>query len=177
MYSIELYLAEPEAGLIRQIWRNLAEIGLNSMPNNGSRPHVTLAVFEEVNRAVMIEQLDHFFEDQILQPISFEVLGFFPFSRVLHVTPTVTPWLLDLHIAFHQAVAGLVTKPNPYYLPGRWVPHCTLAFDIPPEQIAEAFSRVAKHWPAISGHFDEVGLVKPSKITTDYLYVRPVVSN
>jgi 2'-5' RNA ligase len=177
MYAIELYLAEPEAGLIRRMWDNLAQIGLSAMRDNGSRPHVTLGVFGEIDRAVIEEQLDRFFETQKLHPITFEVLGFFPASRVLHATPTVTAWLLDLHRAFHQAVADISAGPSLYYLPGRWVPHCTLAFDIPPEQVAEAFGRVASGWFPLTGHFDEAGLVRPSKTATNYLYVRPVRSN
>jgi 2'-5' RNA ligase len=177
MYVIELYLAEPEAEVIRQIWQELADIGLCGLIDNHSRPHISLAAFQEVDRAAIAAQLDRFFKEHLLRPVTFDMLGFFPVTRVLHAAPTVTPWLLELHAAFHQAVAGIVKGPSRYYLPGRWVPHCTLAFDIPPERVAEAFIRAARSWTGMTGHFDEVGLIIPSATTpTQYLYVQPVES-
>ncbi|HEV7907511.1 MAG TPA: 2'-5' RNA ligase family protein, partial [Pseudonocardiaceae bacterium] len=43
--------------------------------------------------------------------------------------------LLAVHSAVHDALAGKVKNPSAYYLPGTWVPHCTLAQGITDEQV------------------------------------------
>ncbi|MEN3303350.1 2'-5' RNA ligase family protein [Pseudonocardia sp.] len=44
--------------------------------------------------------------------------------------------LLAVHTAVHDALAGRVRSPFASYLPGAWLPHCTLAHEKPAEAFA-----------------------------------------
>jgi 2'-5' RNA ligase len=55
-------------------------------------------------------------------------LGTFPGDEgVLFLATTVTADLLAFHAQVHAALANQPIQHWPYYLPGNWVPHCTLA--------------------------------------------------
>ncbi|GLZ40377.1 2'-5' RNA ligase family protein [Actinokineospora sp. NBRC 105648] len=47
--------------------------------------------------------------------------------------------LLAVHSAVHDVLAGKVRHPNSYYLPGSWVPHCTLLHGVPDDDIVRGF--------------------------------------
>jgi len=51
---------------------------------------------------------------------------------------TVTADLLAFHAGMHAALAGQPVEHWPYYLPGNWVPHCTLAEGLDKMQAARA---------------------------------------
>ena len=51
--------------------------------------------------------------------------------------------LLDLHTAVWSAVAG-AADPSPHTVPGRWVPHVTLARGIPAEEVATALGTLGR---------------------------------
>ncbi|GLW93102.1 2'-5' RNA ligase family protein [Actinokineospora globicatena] len=60
-------------------------------------------------------------------------------ENVLMLGAVVDTELLAVHSAVHDVLAGKVKNPNSYYLPGSWVPHCTLANGVSDEQAATAF--------------------------------------
>ncbi|MFC5993735.1 2'-5' RNA ligase family protein [Pseudonocardia hispaniensis] len=55
--------------------------------------------------------------------------------------------LLAVHAAVHDALAGRVRAPVAAYLPGAWLPHCTLAHERP----AEAFALLHPFRPVRAG--------------------------
>jgi uncharacterized BrkB/YihY/UPF0761 family membrane protein len=50
-----------------------------------------------------------------------------------------TAELLAFHADVHAALAGQLVEHWPYYLPGSWVPHCTLAEGLDKAQAGQAF--------------------------------------
>ena len=74
------------------------------------------------------------------------VLGALPGSQgVPFPGVAVTESLLTLHARTHQALAGQPVTHWPYYLPGHWVPHCTLAQGFDKDEIAGAFRLLPGH--------------------------------
>ena len=47
-----------------------------------------------------------------------------------------------------------------YYLPGNWVPHCTVAIDLSATEVIEAVVYCREAFQPISGQFREIGLVE-----------------
>jgi hypothetical protein len=50
--------------------------------------------------------------------------------------------LLAVHSAIHDVLASKVKNPNAYYLPGNWIPHCTLTQGLDDEQTKAAFAKI-----------------------------------
>ncbi|MEV2267878.1 2'-5' RNA ligase family protein [Nonomuraea africana] len=66
-------------------------------------------------------------------------LGLFPGAEgVLFLGATVTHELLTFHNRVHAALANQSIKHWPCYLPGNWVPHCTLAVGLKREEVMRA---------------------------------------
>jgi 2'-5' RNA ligase len=69
-------------------------------------------------------------------------LGTFPsdpaVGSVLFLGAVVDTELIAVHSAVHDVLAGRARHPWAHYLPGAWVPHCTLAPDLTPDQLGAA---------------------------------------
>nr|WP_245614448.1 2'-5' RNA ligase family protein [Actinokineospora inagensis] len=60
-------------------------------------------------------------------------------ENVLVLGAVVDTELLAVHSAVHDVLAGKVRNPSSYYLPGSWVPHCTLAHGMTETETAAGF--------------------------------------
>jgi 2'-5' RNA ligase len=127
------------------------------------RPHVSLGVCETLVP-------DGFRSDFMAfaaatRPLDFTLssVGVFPNGEmnVLFLAPIVTGDLLGLHASFHAIFAKYAASLQAYYLPGNWVPHCTLALNLPGDRVAAAVdtSMRAAGLP-IAGRFESVGLIQ-----------------
>jgi 2'-5' RNA ligase superfamily len=110
------------------------------------RPHVSLAVAESLAAT----------DPAVLWPVlaarkpvlHLHVLATFPGSEgVLFLGVTVTAQLVAFHGEVHAALAGQPGEHWPYYLPGRRVPHCTLAEGLDEAQAAKAFALLLRYEP------------------------------
>ena len=85
-------------------------------------------------------------------------LGTFPTTdNVLFLGAVADAELLAVHIAVHDALAGRVRDPWASLLPGAWVPHCTLALDVTPSQLAAGFAALHPVAP-IRAAVTEIGI-------------------
>lgn len=76
------------------------------------------------------------------------VLGTFPGREgALFLAVQVTTELLAFHLEVHAALAGQPVEHWPYYQPGNWVPHCTLAEGLSQAEAAKAFGLLVWHEP------------------------------
>jgi 2'-5' RNA ligase len=161
-FAIEMFLDDAGAGAVREIWRALADAGLSDFQlTSGARPHVTLAVYPELDASVAAPAIAAFAAAEPALPISFASLGCFPTDQgVVFLAPVVTRPLLDLHARFHAALRPVAGDGWPYYRPGAWVPHCTLAFETPPERIPAAVDLCRRAALPPAARLDAVGIVE-----------------
>lgn len=126
--AIELFLGEPGANVVRQIWQQIAEAGISShLHESGIRPHLTLAASDRVGDLSVETMLREWGAATRPRQITFNGLGLSPSERAnVFLTPIVTSDLLELHRELHDKLEGLLVSPWTRYLPGHWVPHCTL---------------------------------------------------
>ncbi len=68
----------------------------------------------------------------------------------------------------HDALAGRVRDPWAYFLPGAWVPHCALAQDLTPGQLAAGFAALHPIEP-IRAQDQGVGITDTRTGETDLL--------
>lgn len=153
-YAIELTLDDRTTRMLRQIKRRLAASHMPAPPGGAADPHVSLGVCERLDLARCRAMLSDLAWNRPL-PVRFESLGIFATEgAVLIAAPVVTRDLLGLHEAFHDRFHSVASGQSAYYLPGRWVPHCTLAERIPRGAIPDAV-RTALDLPLpITGRFE-----------------------
>jgi 2'-5' RNA ligase len=96
-----------------------------------SSPHLSLVPTDVGDEQTLVERLADALSAATCPRITLSHSGWFP-SGVLFLGATPTRELLEFHACIHCACA-----PSPHakwidlYKPGAWVPHCTLAMDVP----------------------------------------------
>lgn len=116
-----------------------AQCGGTSLTGMGGHPHISLTVFAQLDPAPIEALLAEFAAVTPPIPVIFAAVGVFPSTQgVVYLAPVVTPTLLALHARFHARLAPLATPSNAYYLPGNWMPHCTVGFELPADKIGQA---------------------------------------
>ncbi|AJC79929.1 RNA ligase family protein [Rhizobium etli bv. phaseoli str. IE4803] len=103
-------------------------------------PHLTLALYEELDPDQLAEALNRVFRTRPAVTLSFSSIGHFENDfLVLWARPNNGERLFQLHAALHQEIDPVHC--HEHYRPGNWVPHCTIASKIP-----KARSEIAIHW-------------------------------
>ncbi len=125
---------------IRQLSRRLQEAGVPSLFYDGPyRPHITTGVWEVDDLQRLVQAVRERLTAFAPIPVRFEFVGLFPGSEgVIFLSPIVTQPLLEIHQAIHETAAEYALPASPYYAPGIWVPHCTVALNLSPAQVATA---------------------------------------
>lgn len=159
-YSIGLFFDQKTEEEIRRIWQVLAESQISDYLHfSNNRPHITLAIFEDLDLVktsdLLCDLAGHF---QVFD-ISFQSVGIFPNTTVF-LAPLVTRELLDFQKKLHEHFLSFSKLPEmPYFLPGKWVPHCSLAIDFESGKQLEAIQKILNdvHLP-LNGKAVELGL-------------------
>jgi hypothetical protein len=136
--TIELLLDDRLESAVRDLWESLHAAGLRSLATHRhptNRPHITLVT---AGSTAGLPGLDLPLP-VVLGPV--HLLG-----RAL-VRPADSPELRLLHSLVWRAVGSI----NPMYGPAAWVPHVSLALNLPVPQRADALALLAD-LPPLSGH-------------------------
>ena len=162
-YAIELYFDATTEACFRTVWEALAGHGIaKPAADPVARPHLTLAVYGGLHLDRCGPRLAAFAAATAPVSLSFAAIGLFPFAAsvgVVFAGPTVTGDLLALQRRAHDRLAGAVEEPWDYYLPDRWVPHCTLTEHCPPDRIGEVVTVCQRLALPFQGRVEAVGIV------------------
>ncbi|WP_436493369.1 2'-5' RNA ligase family protein [Actinokineospora sp. HUAS TT18] len=141
---------------IRALWDRLDAAGLPSARK--FPPHLTLALAGEIpqkTRAALKADLRLL----SIPNIWLATLSTFSTSEnVLMLAAVTDAELLAVHSAVHDVLAGKVRNPNAYYLPGSWMPHCTLVQGVSEAEIVSGFGTVFPA-PAIRARARQVAVI------------------
>ena len=161
-FAVELYMDDPAAAAVRQLWQSLGQEGIPSQPLAlGARPHISLCVYESLDSSLVAKKLELFARQ--FEPLSFvlESVDTFPGSNgVVFLAPRLTEGLIEAHRRFHKEFDGYRATASPYYLPKNWQPHCTVAEDLSSKQVSHAIEVCRKTHLPIRGQFVHLGLIE-----------------
>ena len=128
---------------VRTMWSRLDQAGIPSLAvrtHRRHRPHVTFAIAGTIPQPAR-DALRTDLARLSIPALWLYTLGAFSLvDTVLMLAAVVDTELLAVHSAVHDVLAGRVKQPSAYYLPGSWVPHCTLSQGIEPAQVAAGFT-------------------------------------
>ncbi|MEU4681247.1 2'-5' RNA ligase family protein [Micromonospora sp. NPDC023737] len=128
MRTVELLCSAELDATVRAAWQRLAETGLPSLARNlhpTNRPHLTLAAVDELPPGAE-ERLADLFDAALPVRARVDRVAVLDGSAPLVWLIRPTPELLALHGAVWDVLGG-APGPHPWHLPGRWVPHLSLA--------------------------------------------------
>jgi 2'-5' RNA ligase len=170
-YSVELRFDYDLTRRVRALWRSLEEIGAGSFgPGGEPVPHISLAVYDdegEVDETAASRRVERLAAASGPLEITFAGLGVFPTEEnVLFLAPVVTSTLLDLHASYHAMADDLSASCRAYYLPGRWVPHCTLSMLGSLAGLQDGLGHLATAWAPLRGTVRSVALIRVPPLVT-----------
>ena len=128
-YALELALDDASAAVVRDLWRLAAEAGFPFMAESGATPHVSLAIWDEIERDAMEAAISRIATTTPVVDVVFTSVETFPSTSVVFLKPAPSPQLREVQASWHRALADHGRKPWAYYAPDAWQPHCTLAMN------------------------------------------------
>ncbi len=124
------------------------------------KPHISLAVFPKMNTEKLIRITEEFVKSFRCFSFKLSSIGVFPTpDNVFFLYPVPSQQLLDLHAEFHYLLKKEGLRPSDYYLPGNWVPHCTLEFNLPDHELTRAVLLCKEQFKPITGKITQLGVV------------------
>ena len=162
MYIVDVFLDKRSSRYIKSIWSQLSEKGIDSslINTDGLFPHITLAIYEEIDEEKFIAKMKEFKSKMQIIDTRFDVLGVFPDTGACFVTPVVTEELLSLHRDYYEYFKEFEDTARKYYRPGMWNPHCSLAMGLNKEKMKEAFNIILDIFEPFEASLDGIALYK-----------------
>jgi 2'-5' RNA ligase len=158
--AVEMYFDTRTEARVRTLRQKLVQAGLPvRLDAMGERPHISLAVFDQLNVERLRPLLRRY--ARLAEPVSIILgaVGMFPTSEgVLFLAPAPNINLMDAHMAFQSSLEPLHIQCIEYYRPRTWLPHCTLASGLDSQQIARAMELCHTAFEPVAGHLLEVGI-------------------
>ena len=164
-YAIELFFdRETEKTLFRYAER-IAEENLSTKYLEWkTRPHITLACFNDVDESTCVERLRLFAQKRPALPAYIGSLGMFTDTKTIFASPIMTRAMYQIQRELHDCLRDFDTQGWEWYLPDRWVPHCGIALmkEDPEEAYYKACDLVLREFEKVNGKFAAIGLVRIS---------------
>ncbi|MGM0845200.1 MAG: 2'-5' RNA ligase family protein [Bacillota bacterium] len=162
MYWVAALFDEKTENEIKDIWKELSEESLSFYSDEikNGRPHLTIASYTELNKQKYIEEMNTFYSNKNEIDICFNTLGSFLNYGTLFFSPTVTKELMNLHSSHYAFFHKNNEAANSLYKPDTWIPHCTLANNLPEEELAAVFQYCLKRNDSIRGRITAIGLIE-----------------
>ncbi len=162
--AVLLFDADSEEKISR-ICRDICINDANTfMVDSCSRPHITLAMCNEFNEQVFYNQLDLFAVNREKFNLRLESIGIFPFKNsTLFLSPIITDALTSIHKDFYGVFTeDICPNQSTQYLPNRWVPHCTLAVGLPPDESIKAIQSLLNNFQPFDVRIEYIGIAEYS---------------
>lgn len=162
-YAIELYYDEKTEKKLFDLAKRIADKKLSTkFLEWNTRPHLTLACFNDVDEMKCVEHLKIFAQNHKKMPAYINSVGMFNDTKVVFVSPKMNSSMYQLHRELHDCLIGFDTTGLEWYCPNDWVPHCTIALTGEDEESVfyKVSDLVLHEFRKICGEFVSIGLVK-----------------
>lgn len=164
-YAIELYYDKNTEKKLFDLAKRVAEENLSTkFLEWKTRPHVTLACFNDVDEAKCIDILKEFASKHKTLPVSVDSVGMFNDTKTIFVSPTMNKYMYQLQNELHDYMKDFDNTGWEWYHPNAWVPHCTIALTREDDEdvFYKASNLILHEFQKICGEFVAICLVKIS---------------
>lgn len=161
-YAVVLYFDNDSEKLLTEYIHNICSTGINTyMIDIGIRPHITLAIFKDIHTGNFEGKLHDFALNNRNFRLRLESIGIFPAEPgVVFLSPVFTDDLKLIHTRFYDSFKDALGDYMPYYLPGSWVPHCTVASRLQHDEIMKALSFLINEFKPMDVDVAEIGFIE-----------------
>jgi 2'-5' RNA ligase len=138
--AINIRADHPSADEIERLWDQVAAFeDTPSMRAHGYRPHLTFAIYDDVDENTAREAMQQAAAGQTQLRIVFSRIRWFEGSPlVLWAEPSRDAALTRMHAAISVAIDP--ARCRPHYRPEAWTPHCTLGMRIADNRRSDAIA-------------------------------------
>ena len=164
-YAIELYFDKATEQNLSHLAQRVADENISTMFLKWeTRPHLTLACFNDVNETTCIEQLRLFARTHKTMLANICSVGMFTDSRTIFASPVMNDSMYQFQKELYEYLGEYDSSGWEWYQPNKWVPHCTLALthEDPDEAFYKASNLILHEFRKLYGKFVSIGLVKIS---------------
>lgn len=155
-YTIELQLNRAAESKFLAHWETLRREGVTDLSFRlGYKPHITLAMYREIDEARTITKLEKFIAGETAMPVDFPHITAGRNSIISQ--PRENGLLRKFHARFEKKFGKSFRDIDHA---GIWMPHCTIGMELPTDKIGMAVDKLLATWAPISGIADRVALVK-----------------
>lgn len=169
-YSINIRSDNVSSAAIKTLWKECAQLeGQPSMEALNYPPHLGLAVYDDIDNALLFDAFDAAFANMPKVIVRFERLGYFetPDRIILWADPILPRAISEVHDRIHTLINPGSCRPN--YRPGAWVPHCSLATAIDGSRRDAAIALTRRSIAPIEVEFDvaDCAIFPPVKVVRE----------
>lgn len=160
-YAVLLYFDNATDRRLQILIDDLVASGVNDHYRElKMRPHLTLAVISVDDD----RELKEFIADQANKleplPVKLASVGMFPTDAgVVFLSPVVNEPLLQMHRQINEKLEQLSGSFSSLYREENWVPHCTLALDLQPDEVKSAYKVLKNNFQPFAALAVEIGLI------------------
>lgn len=162
-YAIELYYDKETEKRLFDLAKKIADKKISTkFLEWKTRPHITLACFNDIDEASCIDKLKDFAQNHKAMSAYLSSVGMFNDTKVVFINPTMNRSMYEMQRELHEYLRDFDTKGWEWYLPDRWVPHCAIALtgNDTNDAFYKASDLILREFEKICGKFVSVGLVK-----------------
>ena len=162
-YAIEMYFDKETEEKIMSLAHKIADNELSTkFLEWKTRPHVTLAVFNDVDENKCVELLKEFVKGKKTIYAFLSGVGMFNETKTVFLNPSMKRSMYQLHTELYEAFKEFDTQGWEWYLPDALVPHCTVALNSEDEEDAfyKTSELVLREFKKMEGKYTALGLVK-----------------
>jgi len=162
-YAIELYFDEVTEQKLFNLAKRVADEKLSTkFLEWKTRPHLTLACFNDVDEEKCIKLLKEFAKSHSRMPACIASVGMFTDTKTIFVSPVMNSSMFQFQRELHEYLNDFDKKGWEWYCPDRWVPHCTIALTREDEDSVfyKASDLILHEFEKMYGEFVSIGLVK-----------------
>lgn len=162
-YAVVLYFDKETERKVMSVVQKLADNKLSTkFLEYKVRPHVTLAMFRDVDEKKCVELLKNFTKEKQALSAYLDSVGMFNDTKTVFINPTMTRNMYQLQSDLHEVLKEFDTQGFEWYMPDGWVPHCTVAMN--GEDDEEIFYKsselILREFKKMEGTYAEIGLIK-----------------
>lgn len=162
MYVVEFLFDENSEKKINKLWKELINNNINPKLSKmkGLRPHITIAVYDELDEESFLRDLKKYKKTFKSININFDIVGSFPSTGTCFIKPTVTMRLLEEHKRFHEFFEKHNNYVSKYYIVDNWNPHCTLGLKLKNSEISNIFNYTISNFTSFEAKLVDIAFIK-----------------
>lgn len=158
--TLEIFLDPDTTAAVEALWSRLDDAHVPSLATRSParhRPHIS--VTNVADTLPITPALIGAAEAMLGTPVRLPALGIFAgLESVLYLAVAANQPLLDGHARLHREIGDHYAGVWEYYLPGRWVPHATLAMQLDGPTLSRAVG-LLHPYTELRAEIASVGLV------------------